>query len=203
MRIDSYPLLDAFCTAIAMYLMFLLIWRLQGREDVKNTPFIVHVILTIGLWIFWTFCAVCNATEKSTIVLGTIIIVVGITILFLAFFTNVFQSLGKSTDLARMIQKYKGDYLNPQIIPELYLYCCKHKLLNPIVHRYKANVRDFALIYLYLLAKCRVSYKGHFIPISTFFFAASLDYVLAKKDRLGCDDIFWLKRYFGLPAESG
>ena len=126
------------------------------------------------------------------------LILVGIGVLY--FFMPVLGSFCKSTDLARMIQRYKGDYLNPQIVPELYLYCCKHKLLSPIVHRYKANVGDFALIYLYLLAKCRVSNKGHFIPISTFFFAASLDYVLAKKDCLGCDDIFWLKRYFGLPA---
>ena len=126
----------------------------------------------------------------------TLMIIGMVAILF--YFRHAFRSFGKSTDLARMIQKYNGDYMNPQIVPEIYLYCCKHEFLNPIVSRYKADVGDFASIYLYLLAKCRVSGKGHFIPISTFFFAASLDYVLAKENRLDLEDTLWLRKYFGL-----
>ena len=111
---------------------------------------------------------------------------------------SALRSFGKSTDLAGMIQKYKGDYANPQIVLELYQYCYNHKLLSPIVRRYNASVGDFSLIYLYLLSHCPAVGKGHFIPISTFFFAASLDYVLAREDFLNFKDTLWLKRYFGL-----
>lgn len=198
MTLASYPLLDAFAGAVAMYLVFWFIWKLQGREFIRGMPLAGHALLVTILWVFFTFCVVYNATEKSTVILGTIIIIVGGAVLFLAFFTNVFQSFGKSTDLAKMIQKYKGDYANPRIVPELYQYCHNHKFLNPIVRRYNAGVGDFALIYLYLLARCPVGGKGHFIPISTFFFAASLDYVLARENFLNFDDTLWLRRYFGL-----
>lgn len=198
MRIDSYPLLDAFLCAVAMYLAYLFVVRLQGNETFKNMPFYGHAVMVTIIWTFLTFCAVYNSEDKGTIILGTIIIVVGVIVIYLAFCTNVFQSFSKSADLTRMIRKYDGDYMNPQIVIELYQYCYNHEFLNPVVRRYNAKVGDFALIYLYLLSKCRVSGNGHFIPISTFFFAASLDYVLSKKNGLCSEDIFWLRKYFGL-----
>ena len=119
-------------------------------------------------------------------------------IVTLCFFISALRSFGKSTDLAKMIQKYKDDYANPRIVLELYQYCYNHKLLSPIIRRYNASVGDFSLIYMYLLSHCPAVGKGHFIPISTFFFAASLDYVLARENFLNFDDTLWLRRYFGL-----
>ena len=108
------------------------------------------------------------------------------------------EFFGYGTVADYMIQKYKDDYANPRIVLELYQYCYNHKLLSPIIRRYNASVGDFSLIYMYLLSHCPAVGKGHFIPISTFFFAASLDYVLARENFLNFDDTLWLRRYFGL-----
>ncbi len=179
-----------------MYLATLFIFKLQGRDTFKGLSLMEHLLFMLPLWMFFTFATVYNSNEKSTTILGTIILIVGAVILYLGFFTNTFRSFAKSTDLARMILKYKGDYMNPQLIGEIYEYCCRHELLSPIVRKHNADIGSFALIYLTLLAKCPTSTKGHFIPISTFFFAASLDYVLSK-NALSDADALWLQRYFG------
>ena len=115
------------------------------------------------------------------------------------FFHKASPSLGKSVDLSKMIQRYRDDYMNPQIVPELYKYCCNHELLSPIVRKHNAQLGNFGWAYLSLLSRCPVKVKGHFIPISAFFFANSLDYVLSK-DALSDADILWLERYFGVPV---
>ena len=189
-------LFDAFLASVSVYFMTVLLFRLQGSDKFKGLSLMEHFLVMLPIWMFWTFAIVCNATEKSTKILGTIILVVGAVILYLGFFTNTFRSFGKSADLARMIQKYKGDYMNPQLVGEIYEYCCRHEFLSPIVRKHNADVGSFALIYLTLLAKCPASAKGHFLPISTFFFAASLDYVLSK-NALSDADILWLQRYLG------
>ena len=189
-------LFDAFLVSVSVYFMTALLFRLQGSDAFKGLPLTGHFLVMLPVWMFFTFAVVFNSDEKSTTVLGTIILVVQVAILFLTYFTNTFQSFGKSADLARMILKYDGDYMNPQIVHEIYRYCCKHELLSPVVRKHNADIGNFGLVYLLLLASCPVKVKGHFIPISTFFFANSLDYVLSK-DFLSDEDIGWLKRYFG------
>lgn len=198
MRIDSYPLLDAFLVSVLIYVATVLIFKLQGNDKFKNLPLAGHFFAIFPVWMFFTFAAVYNAKEKSTTILGTIMLIVGIVVFFLYFFTDTFQSFNKTSDLSKMIKKYSDDYMNPQLIHEIYQYCCNNQFLRPVVRKHNAELGDFAMIYLCLMATCKVSGKGHFVPISTFFFAATLDYVLSRNGMLRPEDTFWLKRYFGL-----
>ena len=101
-------LFDAFLASVIVYFMTVLLFRLQGSDKFKGLSLMEHFLVMLPIWMFLTFATVCNATEKSTKILGTIILVVGAVILYLGFFTNTFRSFGKSADLARMILKYKG-----------------------------------------------------------------------------------------------
>ncbi len=134
-------------------------------------------------------------TFKYVAIIVGILVVVGAGIFF---FRPAFRSFGKSADLTRMIQKYSGDCMNPQVVPEIYLYCCNNEMLSPIVRKHGATFNDFAAVYILLISSCNVGGKGHFIPISAFFFASSLDYVLSHKNAWYTEDSLWLMKYFGL-----
>ena len=115
------------------------------------------------------------------------------------FFGNfIGSSLSKSADLTAMINKYNGDYLNPDIVPELYEYCNGNEVLRNVVRKHNATVKDFAVIYIYLISSDTEKRGGHFLPISTFFFGKSLDYALSRKERWLVDDTLWLRKYFGM-----
>ena len=115
------------------------------------------------------------------------------------FFGNfIGSSLSKSADLTAMINKYNGDYLNPDIVHELYEYCNGTEVLRNVVRKHNATVKDFAVIYMYLISSDTEKRGGHFLPISTFFFGKSLDYALSRKERWFVDDTLWLRKYFGM-----
>ena len=67
-------------------------------------------------------------TFKYVAITVGILVVVGAGIFFLK---PAFRSFGKSADLTRMIQKYSGDCMNPQIV-------------------------DFAAVYILLISSCNV-----------------------------------------------
>jgi len=123
-------------------------------------------------------------------------IVIAIVILFVFLNPITQNSLQKSRDLEEIIQRYKNDYLNPTLMQEIYQYCMRHYLLREIVDKHNATIKDFTVIYIYLMSSCPVEKKGHFIPISTFFFASSLDYALSKKNFWTENDTKWILRYF-------
>lgn len=56
MKISDYPLIDAFLGSIAVYLMSLLIRKLQG-EDV-SMPFKYHFMCWLPAGIFFLICAI-------------------------------------------------------------------------------------------------------------------------------------------------
>ena len=127
-----------------------------------------------------------------------IVLLIIIAIIFLIFFFNPITqySLQKSADLQTFIKKYEGDYLNPNLVKEIYQYCNNSRLLNQIILKHNATIKEFEGIYMYLISNCPIEHKGHFIPISTFFFAQSLDYALSKKLLWTKEDSEWLIRYF-------
>ena len=95
-------------------------------------------------------------TFKYVAITVGILVVVGAGIFFLK---PAFRSFGKSADLTRMIQKYSGDCMNPQIVPEIYLYCCNNEMLSQIVRKHGATVNDFAAVYILLISSCNVGGK--------------------------------------------
>lgn len=106
------------------------------------------------------------------------------------------SSLEKSRDLKLITEKYSDDYLNPNLLEEIYSYCVKSKMLNHIIEKHNATIKDFSVVYIYLMHSCPVKKHGHFVPVSTFFFASSLDYALSHKNLWTQDDTEWILRYF-------
>ncbi len=134
--------------------------------------------------------------------MSTILMVLGIIFVLIIlknFFGNfIGSSLSKSADLTAMIKKYEGDYLNPDIVHELYEYCNGNEVLRNVVRKHNATVKDFGIIYIYLISSDSEKQGGHFLPISTFFFGKSLDYALSRKERWLVEDTLWLRKYFGM-----
>ena len=127
-----------------------------------------------------------------------IVIVIVVILFFVLFMTNPLntQSLEKSRDLKAIIEKYNNDYRNPELIGELYRYCVESRMLNHIVDKHRATVNDFAVVYNCLMDNCQVKKNGHFVPISTLFFASSLDYALSHNGLWTKNNSEWILRYF-------
>ena len=85
-------LFDAFFCSVSIYLATVFISRLEGSDKFKGLPFIAHFMIMLPIWMFFTFAIVCNTEEKSTAVLGTIILLCGAVAIYLFFFTDFFDS---------------------------------------------------------------------------------------------------------------
>lgn len=67
------------------------------------------------------------------------------------------------------------------VVNEIYAFCITHENLNEVVRRHNATLSDFKEIYERLMMFCCIDSGDRFIPVSSFFFARSLDYVLSNR----------------------
>lgn len=63
----------------------------------------------------------------------------------------------------------------------LYAFCITQEHLKNVVKKHNATLKDFESIYATLEAFCSFDIGKHFIPVATFFFPATLDYVLTNR----------------------
>ena len=107
------------------------------------------------------------------------IIVAALTIFFVV---EIRRSLQRSKKTVELIDKYWQDKLNPQLIDEMFEFAIKDRRLSRIVKKYNATQNDFAIIYQKLLTWADFRKYNRFIPITSFFYAGALDYLLSHKD---------------------
>ena len=107
------------------------------------------------------------------------IIVAALTIFFVV---EIRRSLQRSKKTVELIDKYWQDKLNPQLIDEMFEFAIKDRRLSRIVKKYSATQNDFAIIYQKLLTWADFRKYNRFIPITSFFYAGALDYLLSHKD---------------------
>ncbi len=121
------------------------------------------------------------------------ILLVALIVIFVAEMRHSWHRLHVSDELIRM---YRHDLDNPSLLDEIFDYCQNDFKLKRIMKKHAATRSDLDIIYKKLLLWANFKKGRNFIPISAFFYAGSLDYVLghknddAKKIAMHCMNIF-------------
>ncbi len=113
--------------------------------------------------------------------MSTVILILLI-IISLLFAAEMRHSLRRSAESYRLIQAYRDDLQNPALIKEIYHYCQQDYKLRRILKKHQVTEADIRSIYQKLLAWGNF-HKGHrFVPITSFFYAYTLKYLVTHKD---------------------
>ena len=107
-----------------------------------------------------------------------LIFLIALTIFFII---EVRRSLNRSKKTVELIDKYWNDKNSPALIDEMFEYALNDRRLSKIVKKYNANKDDFAMIYKKLLLWGDFRKYNRFVPITSFFYAGALDYLLDHK----------------------
>lgn len=67
------------------------------------------------------------------------------------------------------------------VVNEIYAFCITREHLRKIVNKHNATPNDFEKIYNDLMTYCNAASGKMFIPVATFFFENSLEYVLSNR----------------------
>ena len=103
-------------------------------------------------------------------------------LLTIFFFIEIRRSLLRSKKTVELIDKYWNDKNSPMLIQEIFLFATNDRRLSSVVNKYNASQSDFSNIYKKLLLWGDFRKYNRFIPITSFFYAGALDYLLSHKD---------------------
>ena len=67
------------------------------------------------------------------------------------------------------------------VVNEIYAFCITREHLREVIAKHNATPNDFEKIYNDLMTYCNAESGKMFIPVATFFFASSLEYVLSNR----------------------
>ena len=107
------------------------------------------------------------------------IMVAALTIFFIL---EIRRSLHRSKKAVELIDKYWLNKQSPQLIDEMFDFAVKDRRLSKIVAKYNADRDDFAMLYDKLMSWADFRKYNRFIPITSFFYAGALEYLLSHKD---------------------
>lgn len=99
-----------------------------------------------------------------------------------AFLWEMRHSMHRSSESVRLIEAYMDDLDNPKLIEEIHTYCKSDFKLRRILKKHSATEEDIAQLYRKLLIWGNFRKYNRFIPITSFFYAYSLNYLLSHKD---------------------
>ncbi len=109
-------------------------------------------------------------------------LLVALFILNIFFVFEIRCYLNRSKKAVELIDKYWNDKKNPQLIDEIFEFVINENRLSKIVKKYNADKEDFAALYKKLLIWGDFRKYNRYIPITSFFYASALDYLLSHKD---------------------
>lgn len=98
------------------------------------------------------------------------------------FGLEMYHSLRRSSVVNRLIRTYSDDVHSPELLPEIYAYCQSDWKLRRIMKKYEATPEDFQKIYHKLLIWGNFRKGRRFVPISSFFYVYTLEYLLQHKN---------------------
>ena len=98
------------------------------------------------------------------------------------FVLEIRRSLRRSKKTVELIDKYWLDKKSPQLIDEMFDFAVNDRRLSKIVKKYDADRSDFNMLYKKLLLWADFRKYNRFIPITSFFYAGALEYLLSHKD---------------------
>ena len=100
----------------------------------------------------------------------------------LLFLWEMRHSLHRSSVAVRLIETYINDLENPALIAEIHAYCNSDFKLRRILKKHSAAQADIEMLYHKLLIWGNFRKYNRFIPITSFFYAYALDYLLTHKE---------------------
>jgi len=103
-------------------------------------------------------------------------------VLFLVVAMEMYHSLKRSETTNRLINTYINDLENEQLFDEIYEYCQKDFKLRRIMAKHSATKEDIRALHKKLLAWGSIKKGRRFVPITSFFYAYSLNYLFEHRD---------------------
>ena len=97
------------------------------------------------------------------------------------FFWEMRHSLKRSAESDRLIRQYEQDLDNKQLIQDIYAYCTKDWKLRRIMKKHAVSPADIDVIYHKLLRWGNFKKGRRFVPISSFFYVYTLNYLVTHK----------------------
>ena len=103
-------------------------------------------------------------------------------LLTICFVWEMRHSVRRSAESYRLIQAYRNDLYNKQLIQEIYGYCLKDWKLRRIIRQYDVTPDDMENLYQKLLLWGNF-HKGHrFVPVTSFFYVSTFKYLVTHKN---------------------
>lgn len=103
-------------------------------------------------------------------------------ILFVIVALEMYHSLKRSETTNRLINKYIDDLENEQLFDEIYEYCQKDFKLRRIMRKHAATKEDIKSLHKKLMTWGNIKKGRRFVPITSFFYAYSLNYLFEHRD---------------------
>ena len=104
------------------------------------------------------------------------------------FIFEMKRSLERSSMTNRLIKRYAGEIPGPErkeLIGLIYDYCARDRKLKKIIKKYQATEEDFMKAYKKLLREADMVKGRRYVPISSFFYVYTLEYILAHPEEEG------------------
>ena len=98
------------------------------------------------------------------------------------FVTEIRRSLRRSSRSVELINKFLSDKNEVELIDALYEYATEDRRLKKIVSKYGAGKEDFTQLHRKLMLWGDFRKYNRYVPITSFFYASALDYLLEHKD---------------------
>ena len=110
------------------------------------------------------------------------LLLIALGLLTALFILQMRRSLKRSTLVNLLINEYIDHLDDPALIDTIYAYCTSDWRLRRIMKRYGGTRTDIEELFQKLLIWANFRKGRRFVPISAFFFAGSLAYLLCNKD---------------------
>ena len=110
------------------------------------------------------------------------LLLIALGLLTALFILQMRRSLKRSTLVNSLINEYIDRPNDPALIDTIYAYCTSDWRLRRIMKRYDGTRTDIETLFQKLLVWANFRKGRRFVPISSFFFAGSLAYLLRNKD---------------------
>ena len=102
--------------------------------------------------------------------------------LVIFFVIEIRRTLRRSKKSVGLINKYLNDKNNPALIEEIYDFVKNESRLNKIINKYGADKSDFTKLHKKLMVWGDFKKYNRYIPITSFFYASALEYLLSHKN---------------------
>ena len=103
-------------------------------------------------------------------------------LLAVLFLFEMRHSLRRSSETNRLITKYIDDRQTKELIGEIYRYCLSDFKLRRIMKKYQISPDDIEALYQKLIIWGNFRKGRRFVPISSFFYVYTLEYLIKNKN---------------------